>query len=127
MPISAEILVGPPKPEQISPDSLRTVPNCLRERQEPIRFSDDGPRVFDPAMGCWVVEAPEVVVLRPSGASVRPFSDASGVVWDVWDTTMGVILWTFEAFDFDRALVEKRRLCRGSRGKSGWARLSRRD
>ncbi|MDP3488744.1 MAG: hypothetical protein Q8R71_01280 [Phenylobacterium sp.] len=46
----------------------------------------------------------------------------TGVRWTVWSNE-GQPMWTFEAYDFDRALVEKRRLCAGNGYRSGWAHL----
>lgn len=56
-----------------------------------------------------------------TGHSAGPAS-VTGVRWTVWSNE-GQPMWTFEAYDFDRALVEKRRLCAGNGYRSGWAHL----
>lgn len=59
----------------------------------------------------------------PKGEVAKPISDGSGVHWRVVDRDTGATLWRIEAGDFDRALAEKRRLCRLTGGKSGYAYL----
>jgi hypothetical protein len=59
----------------------------------------------------------------PPDAVVRPMQ-LGGCTWEVWSG--GQLMWTFTAYDFDAALVEKRRLCRGGGFRSGDARLLRR-
>lgn len=61
---------------------------------------------------------------EPPGAVVRPMQ-LGGSTWEVWSD--GVLIWTFTAWDFEEALIEKRRLCRSSGFRSGHARLLRRS
>ena len=49
--------------------------------------------------------------------------DGSGHWWEVWDTRTGRVLWRLECDNFALALNEKRRLCAGCGGRSGWAYL----
>lgn len=121
-----DMVIGPARANHIAPDSLRSKPPSLKERLEPIRFSDDGPRVFDARLGCWLaLVSPEAEVEAVREAAPIPYFDNSGVFWNIWDDQMGVILWKIEARDFPAALREKRRLCQCVGGRSGWAHLER--
>jgi len=97
-------------------------------RPSPLVFSTDGLRKFDFDLACWVVfDIPEFVPAMKTAAAVVPEGDGSGKFWEVWDNSTGRVLWTIEALNFDRALIEKRRLCAGCGGRSGWAVLKEVD
>lgn len=84
-----------------------------------------GPRAFDPETLCWVLVRTEPgPCVRNERSLYRPASDGSRVAWVVRDARTGVDLCPpFTQATFDRALAEKRLLCRSLGGKSGWARL----
>lgn len=116
----SEIYIGPVSPPSY-PMSVWH-PHAREPEPRVERLSQDGARVFDAYLGCWVIEPepePDPVLL---GKTATPVWDGSGVFWTVWCD--GRPMWVIEAYDFDRALVEKRRLCRLVGGRSGWARLS---
>ena len=91
------------------------------------RFSDDGDREFDAYLGCWVAVPVVLPVRAAPGPSAMPVGGGSGVNWDVVDRDTGQRLWTIEGLGLEEALSEKRRLCHGVGGKSGWAYLVRQD
>lgn len=86
---------------------------------------DPGYRVFDPRLLLWFKPLPDKDVggVRPAAETAVPVDDGSGVFWTVRDR--GQVIWRFEAYDFDVALAEKRRLCRLGGFRSGWAYLAR--
>ena len=84
-------------------------------------------RTFDVSSGMWV--RPKIVVEALGGApeaiAAIPEGDGTGVYWYAIDKTTDLRLWTIEAWDFDGALDEKRRLCKVSGYRSGGVRLER--
>ena len=91
---------------------------------EPRARADEpsGLRRYDPLIRCWVLVQPDEPP-RPKvpGPAPRPRNDGSGIWWEITDA--GQPLWRIEAANFERALVEKRRLCRESGFRPGHARL----
>lgn len=86
-------------------------------------FSDPGERVFDRASLTWILPLPELPMEeRKCRPLTVPRWDGSGVLWEIWEKTAGV-LWVIEAADFDRAVVEKGRLCVESGFRPGWCRV----
>lgn len=83
---------------------------------------------FDPNLGCWlrVVQPEPEPIARVREPAPIPNRDGSGVFWDVVDRGTNLVMWTIEAWDFDTALVEKRRLCRLAGGTSGFCKMVRR-
>lgn len=102
-------------------------------RDPPTRFSDDGVRVFDRVLCCWVAvgvayDRAGLAVRQkdePPGLTAIPAHDGSGVWWVVSDRD-GQPLWRIEARDFQTALVEKQRLCqwRGHSSRNAWLKLA---
>jgi len=83
------------------------------------RRSDDGPRVFDRKLCVWLaVGQPcdrwgrlvEVAPRPPERLSAIPMRDGSGCWWRAAGRD-GQLLWRIEAWSFEAALEEKRRLC----------------
>lgn len=73
---------------------------------------DERERVWDYAIGCWVLpDPPAIQAPEPGFEPARPQSDASGVFWDCFATRGGTRFWRIEASTFEKALAEKRRLC----------------
>lgn len=120
--MKSEVYIGPPQGPRGLFAGRVYQPN--RERQEPTRFSEDGERVFDAYLGCWVKAEPQPLPGKRPGLAATPQNDGSGVWWEIRERD-GQLLWTVEAADFDRALAEKRRLCHVVGGRSGWAFISR--
>lgn len=107
-----------------NPSRAPSWPPKPRFASEPASFikAEACERTFDPRLGCWVKAQPSPPAREERLPLVTPISDGSGVRWTVFDNA-GQPMWTFEAWDFDTALVEKRRLCAGSGYRSGWAHL----
>jgi hypothetical protein len=66
--------------------------------------TDYNERIYNPVSGCYEAPTREPKIIRGRSGS-RPIGDGSRVFWRY-------AYWTVEAYDFDRAWVEVRRLCR---------------
>jgi hypothetical protein len=109
-----------PRPDNPKHHGYDKTPLSTRREWPPVQHPDPGEHYYCSELRMWrrVVRVPDAP--RPTcGTSAIPHHDASGRLWRAIDRATGSVLWTIEAATFDLALIEKRRLCKLARGRSG--------